>query len=109
MQGGTYDHRRSSIDLNSGINETLAVRINAMIEDSGSFRQGVESEKKAINPTFTFKPSDKTKIVVGMEYFNDKRTNDRGIPSVSNGLQSRPFSTSRSTFLETHHKVQMKP
>jgi len=98
MQGGTYDHKRSSIDLNSGINETLAVRINAMIEDSGSFRQGVESEKKAINPTFTFKPSDKTKIVVGMEYFNDKRTNDRGIPSVGNGLQSRPFSTSRSTF-----------
>lgn len=98
IQGGTYDHKRSSIDLNSGINETLAVRINAMIEDSGSFRQGVESEKKAINPTFTFKPSDKTKVVVGMEYFNDKRTNDRGIPSVSNGLQSRPYSTSRSTF-----------
>ena len=98
MQGGTYDHKRSSIDLNSGINETLAVRINAMIEDSGSFRQGVESEKKAINPTFTFKSSDKTKVVVGMEYFNDKRTNDRGIPSVNNGLQSRPFSTSRSTF-----------
>lgn len=98
MQGGTYDLKRSSIDLNSGINETLAVRINAMIEDSGSFRQGVESEKKAINPTFTFKPSDKTKIVVGMEYFNDKRTNDRGIPSVSNGLQSHPYLTSRSTF-----------
>ncbi|MCX7191208.1 MAG: TonB-dependent siderophore receptor [Candidatus Methylopumilus sp.] len=98
MQGGTYDHKRSSIDLNSGINETLAVRINAMIEDSGSFRQGVESEKKAINPTFTFKPSDKTKVVIGMEYFNDKRTNDRGIPSVSNGLQSSPYSTNRSTF-----------
>jgi catecholate siderophore receptor len=98
MQGGAYNHKRSSIDLNSGINETLAVRINAMIEDSGSFRQGVESEKKAINPTFTFKPSDKTKIVVGMEYFNDKRTNDRGIPSVNNGLKSYPYSTSRSTF-----------
>jgi catecholate siderophore receptor len=69
-----------------------------MIEDSGSFRQGVESERKAINPTFTFKPSDKTKVVVGMEYFNDKRTSDRGIPSVSNGLQSYPYSTSRSTF-----------
>jgi catecholate siderophore receptor len=33
-----------------------------------------------------------------MEYFNDKRTSDRGIPSVSNGLQSYPYSTSRSTF-----------
>ena len=97
-QGGAYDHKRSSIDLNNRINEVLAVRINAMIEDSGSFRRGVESEKKAINPTFTFKPSDKTKIIVGMEYFNDKRVSDRGIPSVSNGLQSYPYPTSRSTF-----------
>ncbi|WP_190238434.1 TonB-dependent receptor [Candidatus Methylopumilus universalis] len=98
IQGGAYDHKRSSVDLNNRINETLAVRVNAMIEDSGSFRQGVESERKAINPTFTFKPSDKTKVIVGMEYFNDKRTSDRGIPSVSNGLQSYPYSTSRSTF-----------
>ncbi|CAM8410987.1 Fiu Outer membrane receptor for monomeric catechols [Candidatus Methylopumilus planktonicus] len=98
IQGGAYDHKRSSVDLNNRIDETLAVRVNAMIEDSGSFRQGVESERKAINPTFTFKPSDKTKVVVGMEYFNDKRTSDRGIPSVSNRLQSYPYSTSRSTF-----------
>ncbi|WP_422668191.1 TonB-dependent receptor [Candidatus Methylopumilus planktonicus] len=98
IQSGAYDHKRSSVDLNNRINETLAVRVNAMIEDSGSFRQGVESERKAINPTFTFKPSDKTKVVVGMEYFNDKRTSDRGIPSVSNRLQSYPYSTSRSTF-----------
>jgi catecholate siderophore receptor len=98
IQGGAYDHKRSSVDLNNRIDETLAVRVNAMIEDSGSFRQGVESERKAINPTFTFKPSDKTKVIVGMEYFNDKRTSDRGIPSVSNGLQSYPYSTSRSTF-----------
>jgi catecholate siderophore receptor len=33
-----------------------------------------------------------------MEYFNDKRVSDRGIPSVSNGLQSYPYATSRSTF-----------
>jgi catecholate siderophore receptor len=98
VQGGAYDHKRSSIDLNNQINETLAVRINAMIEDSGSFRQGVESERKAINPTFTFKPSDKTKIIMGMEYFNDKRTGDRGIPSVANGLQSYAYVTNRSTF-----------
>ena len=98
VQGGAYDHKRSSIDLNNQINETLAVRINAMIEDSGSFRQGVESERKAINPTFTFKPSDKTKIIMGMEYFNDKRTGDRGIPSVAHGLQSYAYVTNRSTF-----------
>jgi len=98
IQGGAYDHKRSSVDLNNRINETLAVRVNAMIEDSGSFRQGVESERKAINPTFTFKPSDKTKVIIGMEYFNDKRVSDRGIPSVSNRLQSYPYATSRSTF-----------
>jgi catecholate siderophore receptor len=98
IQGGAYDHKRSSIDLNNQINETLAVRINAMIEDSGSFRQGVESERRAINPTFTFKPSDKTKMIIGAEYFNDKRIGDRGIPSVTNDLKSYPYPTSRSTF-----------
>jgi len=112
IQGGAYDHKRSSIDLNNQINETLAVRVNALIEDSGSFRQGVESERKAINPTFTFKPSDKTKIVIGTEYFNDKRIGDRGIPSVQNGLQGYPYPTSRSTFfgnaLQSHNQAIIK-
>jgi catecholate siderophore receptor len=112
IQGGAYDHKRSSIDLNNQINETLAVRINAMIEDSGSFRQGVESERRAINPTFTFKPSDKTKMIIGAEYFNDKRIGDRGIPSVQNGLQGYPYPTSRSTFfgnaLQSHNQAIIK-
>ncbi len=112
IQGGAYDHKRSSIDLNNQINETLAVRVNALIEDSGSFRQGVESERRAINPTFTFKPSDKTKIVIGTEYFNDKRIGDRGIPSVQNGLQGYPYPTSRSTFfgnaLQSHNQAIIK-
>ncbi len=98
VQGGAYEHKRSSIDFNQAITNSLAIRVNGMIEDSGSFRHGVESERKAINPTFTFKPSDKTKIIVGMEYFNDKRTSDRGIPSVANGLQSYAYATNRSTF-----------
>ena len=112
IQGGAYDHKRSSIDLNNQINETLAVRVNALIEDSGSFRQGVESERRAINPTFTFKPSDKTKIVIGTEYFNDKRIGDRGIPSVQNSPQGYPYPTSRSTFfgnaLQSHNEAIIK-
>jgi catecholate siderophore receptor len=112
IQGGAYDHKRSSIDLNNQINETLAVRINAMIEDSGSFRQGVESERRAINPTFTFKPSGKTKIIIGTEYFNDKRIGDRGIPSVQNSPQGYPYPTSRSTFfgnaLQSHNEAIIK-
>jgi len=83
-----------------------------MIEDSGSFRQGVENERRAINPTFTFKPSDKTKIVIGTEYFNDKRIGDRGIPSVQNGLQGYPYPTSRSTFFgnasQSHNEAIIK-
>ena len=112
IQGGAYDHKRSSIDLNNQINETLAVRINAMIEDSGSFRQGVESERRAINPTFTFKPSGKTKIIIGTEYFKDKRIGDRGIPSVQNSPQGYPYPTSRSTFfgnaLQSHNEAIIK-
>ncbi len=98
IQGGAYDFKRSSIDYNQAINDSLSIRINGVIEESGSFRHGVDSEKKAVNPTITYKFSDKTKLIAGVEYFNDQRIGDRGIPSVANGLQSYPYKTNRSIF-----------
>lgn len=98
IQGGAYDFKRSSIDYNQAINDSLSLRFNGVIEESGSFRHGVDSEKKAVNPTITYKFSDKTKLIAGVEYFNDQRTGDRGIPSAANGLKSYPYQTNRSTF-----------
>ncbi len=80
---GAYDYKRISGDYGQAINDEIAFRINAVYEDSGSYRDGVDIERYGIAPTVTIKPSDKTKIVLGMEYFKDERIADRGIPATA--------------------------
>lgn len=102
---GAYDHKRTTIDIGDAISEGAAFRINAVYEDSDSYRDGVDLERYGITPTFTFKPSEQTKIVLSAEYFKDKRIGDRGMPSLRSGegpsgdLNNRPFDIGdHSTF-----------
>lgn len=92
---GAYDHKRVSGDYGQAINDEVAFRINAVYEDSGSYRDGVDLERYGVTPTVTIKPDENSKIVLGMEYFKDKRVADRGVPSVNgpgnSTLKNRPF------------------
>lgn len=80
---GANDHKRTTLDIGNAINEVAAFRVNAVYEDSGSYRDGVDLERYGINPTVTITPTDRTKIVLGVEYFKDEHVGDRGMPSVN--------------------------
>jgi catecholate siderophore receptor len=41
LQAGSYDQRRGSIDIGQAINEAAAFRLNAMVENADSYRDGV--------------------------------------------------------------------
>ncbi|MDZ4099128.1 MAG: TonB-dependent siderophore receptor [Methylophilaceae bacterium] len=94
---GAYNQKRTAIDLGQGLNESVAFRLNAVYEDSDSYRDGVNIERYGISPTFTFNLSEKTRIVLGAEYFEDKRIGDRGQPSLRSGspvganFKNRPY------------------
>lgn len=92
---GAYNQKRTTIDIGQGLNESVAFRLNAVYEDSDSYRDGVGIERYGITPTFTFKLSEQTRIVLGAEYFEDKRIGDRGQPSVNgaanSSLKNRPL------------------
>ncbi len=81
FQGGSYNLKRMTADVNHAINEHVAFRMNGVFEDAGSFRNGVESQRLGISPTVTIKPTDRTKLVANMERYHDERTADRGITS----------------------------
>lgn len=85
---GSYNQKRTSIDVGDAINDVAAFRINAVYEKSDSYRNGVDLERYGINPTVTLQPSDQTKIVFGFEYFKDQRIADRGVPSLQSGADS---------------------
>ena len=100
FQGGSYNQKRMTADVGYVINDRAALRLNAVYEDAGSFRDGVNMERLGIAPTVTLKPTNRTKIVANMERFHDDRTADRGITSVigRTGAITGPVDVHRSQF-----------
>jgi catecholate siderophore receptor len=79
--GGSFNRKRMTADIGQGIHDKVAFRLNAMYENADSFRGGVDMTRLGVSPTVTIKPTNRTKIVLNMERFHDRRTADRGIPS----------------------------
>ena len=81
LVGGSYGNRRSALDVGQGVSERLALRLNAMYENSDLYRHDVSLERYGVNPTATLQLSPKTRVLASYERFKDDRTADRGIPS----------------------------
>lgn len=94
LEGGSWGHRRLSLDLGQGLGDALAGRVNGVYERSESFRDGLWIERRGVNPTAALLAGAGTVVRVGYEYFDDERTVDRGIPS----YQGRPSPAGISTF-----------
>ncbi|PYQ25904.1 MAG: TonB-dependent siderophore receptor [Acidobacteria bacterium] len=93
LQGGAWNDRRVSADLDQPLNDKLALRLNGVYQKSDSFRKGVELERQGIAPSLTFLPSDRTKVTFGYEYFHDGRGADRGISSYAGKPADVPIET----------------
>ena len=94
FQGGSFGDKRFTADFDQPLNQNVAGRLNGMFERSDSFRRDVYLRRYGINPTVTITRGTQTRIVLGYEYFHDRRAADRGIPS----FRSRPVDIPVSTF-----------
>jgi catecholate siderophore receptor len=94
VTGGSFGNKRVSGDFNQPLGNQMAFRLNSVFEDSGSFRDFVNLNRFAINPTFTFTPDPQTRITIGYEFARDRRTADRGITS----FQGRPADVPINTY-----------
>jgi len=93
LEGGSFDHRRATLDVGQGLGRGGAARLNGMLERSGGFRDAARIEREGVNPTAALLVGG-TLVRVGYEYFADRRTVDRGVPS----FQGRPSGGDISTF-----------
>ena len=94
LLGGSYGNKRITADLDQPLGGKVALRFNAMYENSGSFRDHVNLQRHGINPTLTFTPGKQTKITLHYENYRDDRVADRGITS----FQGRPVDVDPSTY-----------
>jgi catecholate siderophore receptor len=101
---GSFRARRLTGDFDQPLGQELALRINGVYENSGSFRRFVTLERYGINPTFSFTPSANTRVAIGYEHFHDGRRADRGIPS----LQGKPADVPIDTYFGNPNDSHVK-
>jgi catecholate siderophore receptor len=94
LEGGSWDHRRATLDVNQGLGPSVALRFNGMYEDSEGFRDRYSLERYGLNPTVALALGTRTMIRAGYERFSDERSVDRGIPS----FEGRPSRAGITTF-----------
>lgn len=94
LQGGSHGNKRASLDIGQSLTDTVAFRLNGVYEDSDSYRDDVLLKRYGVNPTMTIKASEATGFSIGLEYFHDERTADRGVSS----FQGRPLKTRAGEF-----------
>ncbi len=92
--GGSFGTKRITADFNERINDRYAFRLNAVAENSNSFRDYVGLKRFGVNPSLTFVPSGQTTVTFSYEYFRDARGSDRGVPS----YQGLPADVDKATF-----------
>ncbi|MBC3808290.1 TonB-dependent siderophore receptor [Undibacterium seohonense] len=91
---GSWNNRRATVDLGQAIDQSMAFRVTGMVENSDSFRDGVNIKRSGINPTLAIRAGANTSVVLGYEHFSDERVADRGIPS----YQGKPLAVANNVF-----------
>ncbi len=84
LSGDSFGGFRATGDVDQPLSNAVGLRVNGLYENGDSFRRHVDLERYGINPTVGILAGLATRIDLGYEYFHDRRTTDRGVPS-SNG------------------------
>ena len=85
---------RLTADFNQPLSGNIGLRFNGVYENGESFRRNVELERYGLNPTLGILAGSNTRIDLSYEFFHDRRTADRGLPSIN----GRPLEGSDRVF-----------
>jgi catecholate siderophore receptor len=90
VSGEGWGRVRLTTDLDQPLGGSAGFRINGLYEDGRSFRHHVDLKRYGINPTAALLIGPDTRIDFSYEYFHDRRTADRGLPSGRQGTVANP-------------------
>ena len=95
QQFGSYGHSRTTLDATGPLDaqRTVAYRVNAAYQDSGSFRNALELDRLAFMPSVTFRPDDRNELFVDFSYSHERAPYDSGVPFGLDGEPLVPIDT----------------
>jgi len=89
-----FGQARIAGDLGFAIDSRVAVRVNVVSEESGTFRDAMSISRRGLAPTVRIQLGPETRVEFSGERFRDDRIVDRGVPS----LDGRPWAGSTTAF-----------
>lgn len=80
LRYGSWNNVRATFDMQQVLdnNKKFAFRLNGAYQYGESYRDMIETKKHYINPSFAWRPDDKTEVVVQMDYLHLNGVPDRG-------------------------------
>ena len=83
---GSYQSYRTTLDATGPLGADVAYRLNAAIENKGSFRDYINSKRTFLAPALTWKISPATRLDYSGEFLEHKTPLDRGVVAINNQL-----------------------
>lgn len=94
VEVGSWEHRRVTADVAQPLDDTLAGRAVVFYQRSESYRDFVQVERWAVNPSVAWRNDKGLTLSFAYEHLEDDRTIDRGFPS----FQGRPAPAARGAY-----------
>jgi iron complex outermembrane receptor protein len=80
---GRFATFEGAVDANAATSDgDLAVRVNAVYQGTDGYRELPRGSIKAVNPTLVWRPDDRTRLGLDLEYVRSEWPPDTGIPFV---------------------------
>ncbi|MCA1858942.1 TonB-dependent siderophore receptor [Janthinobacterium sp. HSC-3S05] len=89
---GSFQTRRSALDLTGPLSDTIAYRLNAAHEEEHSFRDTVKVERSLFSPSFLWLAGEHTTVSYEIEAVRQRAPFDRGVVAVNGKLGAVPVS-----------------
>lgn len=77
---GSFDYVRAVADVNRIAGDNAALRVNAMVTDSESFREGPHYRRWGVAPSYTWGLGTRDEVNVAFFYLDESNIPDYGVP-----------------------------
>ncbi len=92
---GKYGTYEAAGDVNLGSADgKRAFRLNAVVQGTNGYRDGRDGTLGAFNPTFLWRPDDRTRVGLSYEYLSNNQSPDSGLPYANGSLVGPSRQTS---------------
>lgn len=91
---GSFDFKRGSLDAGIQLTDNIAVRLNGLFQDAGSYRDYNFTNRWGLAPSIKFAFNPDTDLVLHLLYQQEDSVYDQGVPT----FMGRPADVPRKTY-----------